>query len=98
MTPGIYRSRGAALTARAHMQFWMGLTLFCGFFFLAGLLLTVKDMFNLRPILLPEKVENDFMPIHGMKYTDRGGTQNENNDRTGREMPARDDSRKIYHV
>lgn len=44
------------MTAQAHMQFWMGLTLFCGFFFLAGLLLTVKDLFNLRPIRLPEKV------------------------------------------
>ena len=42
------------MTAQAHMQFWMRLILFCGFFFLAGFLLTVQDLCNLRPIRSPE--------------------------------------------
>jgi hypothetical protein len=37
------------MTAQDHMRFWMGTTLFFGVFFLAGVLVTVKDLFTLRP-------------------------------------------------
>lgn len=37
------------MNAQAHMRPWMGVTLFFGLFFLAGLLVTVKDLFTLRP-------------------------------------------------
>ena len=37
------------MTAQGYMRLWMGLTLVAGLFFLAGLLITVKDLFNLKP-------------------------------------------------
>jgi len=37
------------MTAQAHMQLWMGVTLFLGVFFLAGVLTTAWDLLTLRP-------------------------------------------------
>ena len=37
------------MTAQSYMRLWMGVTLFMGVCFLAGLLITVKDLFTLRP-------------------------------------------------
>jgi nitric oxide reductase subunit B len=37
------------MTAQGYMRLWMGITLVAGMFFLAGLLVTVKDLFCLKP-------------------------------------------------
>jgi hypothetical protein len=42
------------MTAQGYMRLWMGLTLVAGLFFLAGLLVTVKDLFYLRSARVPE--------------------------------------------
>ena len=41
------------MTAQGYMRLWMGITLVAGLFFLAGLLVTVKDLFCLRPAQAP---------------------------------------------
>jgi nitric oxide reductase subunit B len=42
------------MTAQSHMRLWMGTTMVFGFVFLLGLLVTVKDLFSLRPAPEPE--------------------------------------------
>jgi nitric oxide reductase subunit B len=37
------------LTAQSYMRLWTGLTFVAGLFFLSGLLITMVDLFNLRP-------------------------------------------------
>lgn len=37
------------MTAQDYMRLWMGITLAAGVFFLGGLLVTVKDLFCLKP-------------------------------------------------
>lgn len=45
------------MTAQGYMRLWMGITLVAGLFFLAGLLVTVKDLFCLRPARVPESAD-----------------------------------------
>lgn len=42
------------MTAQGYMRLWMGITLVAGLFFLAGLLVTVKDLFCLKPAPVSE--------------------------------------------
>ena len=37
------------MTAQSYMRLWMGVTVFAGIFFLAGLLTTAADLLTLRP-------------------------------------------------
>jgi len=37
------------MTAQSYMQFWMGITLVLGVFFLAGVVVTVIDLLLMKP-------------------------------------------------
>jgi nitric oxide reductase subunit B len=37
------------MTAQSYMRLWMGAVFFCGFAFLAGVLLTAADLLTIRP-------------------------------------------------
>lgn len=48
------------MVAQSHLQLWMAVTLVLGFFFLAGVLIVVYDLFTMRPARV--QTENKSMP------------------------------------